>query len=215
MLIKFKSITFVLLLGLIMPVFSSADDDFNPSSYLFFLYYDRGQLFTNRDFATSYDVTTKEYKEKEAGENVFRGEIFSHKNNLLATFQFDPKNGQTNFQKGAITVPAPYFYNAKDVYFYNNLGDRVLVISVAVQSFCNENGVCDGSENTEICPVDCATFIPSPSASKLSDQDTLVNWGAWSLGYWIGGLVLVVTVAIWLALRKLRKKKNDLPPPQI
>lgn len=221
MLTKAKIIFSVLVL-LAVPVLGYADEDFNPSSYLFFLYYDRGELFANRDFVTPYDVVTAEYKEAVGGENDFRGELSSAKGTLLATFKFDPQGGDKNLKKGAIVVSAPYFFNAHRADFYSNLGDKLVTISVAEQSFCNENRVCDDKENKETCPADCAAFTPALSSlPSFSFPPSLGEWTMYFQGTMgitilsVGVVLAILILSVRLVRRWLRKKKNDLPPPQI
>lgn len=226
--IKIKKIILGTLILLALPVFGFADEDFNPGSYLFFLYYDQGQLFANRDFASPYDVTTKKYQEGNSGNGYFRGRVVSAKGAVLADFKFDPQKGDASFKKGAILVDAPYFFNAKEVKFYNNRGDQLLAISVAGQSFCNEDGVCDknAGEDTRTCPTDCGavsvvapSFTPSlraPSISSpipLSTQTQTSFFSDWRV--LAGGGVAILGLIGWVLIRWLKKKKNDLPPPQI
>lgn len=209
--IKSKIFLSVALLLIIVPSFGWADDDFIPSGYLFFLYYDQGKLFANRDFAVPYDVTTASYEEPaNLSENAFRGEILSFSGQVLGNFKFDPQNGQSNFQKGAITVPAPYFYNAKEVHFYNNLGDQLVVIDVAGQSFCNENKDCDNQESKETCPSDC--FGGPTGVLEEEVGFDFVTLKVWARNLGIGLLAIIV---LWLIVRRFNKKKNDLPPPTI
>lgn len=200
------------------PLLGYADEDFVPGSYLFFLYYDQGKLFANRDFTVPYDVVTADFQEAAAGENHFKGEVLSAKGVVLAAFKFDPQNEKQNFKEGAIIVSAPYFFNAQQVDFYSNLGDKLVSVSVAEHSFCNDNGICEEKEDQETCPTDCSTLTPSPSG-YLTIPDIPISYPRLigNLGI-IGAIIVAIIWGLWKLFKKLRKgKKNDyvIPPPQV
>ena len=149
--------------------FVYAEDDRDPmaSSYLFFLYYDNGQLFANRDFEFKYDVIPEEFVPETVNTGFpYKGEIININNQIATTFQFDPRRGDPKFLKGAISVKAPYTPDGQKVIFYDNQGKQLLTIFVQDSSFCNDDGVCnaDIGEDQQTCPLDCKS-LPVPVAS--------------------------------------------------
>lgn len=199
---KFKIIVCGIIgLFLLSAIFAYADDDRNPtaSSYLFFLYYDNGQLFADRDFQFKYDVVPEEFKSEILNTQFpYKGEIINLKNQTTATFQFDPRRGDPNFKKGKISVKGPYFADGQKVNFYNSENRQLLSIFVSDSSFCDDNGICnaDRGEDTKTCPNDCkATPAPIalPEESGITGGKTgLVQWFIYALiiivlaggGYW-------------------------------
>jgi hypothetical protein len=68
-------------------------------------------------------------------------------------------------EKTSKVVFAPYFENAKEGIIEKNKG-TLLSINLADYSVCNENKICDGTEDYMTCPSDC----------KLNWWDKLVLW---------------------------------------
>ncbi len=177
--------------------------------YLFKLYYDRGQLFADRDFKFKYDLIAENYAPEAVDtQSFFRGEIVAIGGKTEASFQFNP-------QLGKMTVKAPYFSDADLVNFYNPQGQKLFTISVKESSVCDNNGVCESAvgENQKNCSADCKLVYPAPvSSSAISPPLHLagINW--LGVGGGVAGLALIL-LAFWF-WRK-RKNKNVLPPPQI
>src|SRR3989338_4457419 len=112
--------------------------------YLFHLYYDNGQLFTDRDFEFKYDVLPEQFvPETLKTQFPFRGEIITLSNQVASTFRFDPSRGDLTFSKGKISVKAPYAANGQKAVFYDAENKQLLTSFVNESSFCNEDGVCN------------------------------------------------------------------------
>lgn len=196
--IKLRIIIFGIIgMFLLSTFFVYADEDRNPlaSSYLFFLYYDNGQLFADRDFEFKYDVIPETFVPETLNTGFpYKGEIINLKGEVAKTFQFDPKQGNSKFLKGKISVKAPYVSDGEKAVFYNNQGDALLTIFVSESSFCNDDGVCnpDVGEDTKTCPSDCKTATPVSTVPTTGPVDS----GGWSrvlksIIYLIIGLGLV------------------------
>jgi len=188
-------------------------DDF---MYLFRLSYDRGRFSRDRDFKFAYDIIADTYRQTFVGSASFFGEVTGILGNKLASFSFDVPVAREPIRRGKVSVPAPYFANARDVTFYSPTGVRLLTISVQESSFCNDDYVCnnDVGENFYYCPHDCVeepitlTRSPSPSSQpeKKTDEHTLpfVVLGAFGI---IG---IIVAYLIFFRGRKI--KIDSLPP---
>lgn len=226
--IKFKIIICGIIgLLLLSPFFVYAEGDRDPmaSSYLFFLYYDNGQLFANRDFEFKYDVIPEAFIPETINTAFpYKGEIINLNNQVAATFQFDPRRGDPKFLKGIISVKAPYVPDGQKAVFSDAQGQQLLTIFVSESSFCNDDGVCnaDIGEDQTTCPLDCkSTPIPIASPDVLAGgQSNMLMTAIYvliSIGVVLGG---------WFGWRwwKNRKKNNspsmsqypptNLPPQQ-
>lgn len=134
--------------------------------YLFHLFYDNGQLFADRDFEIKYDIVAEEFvPEVLTTQFPFRGEIINFNNQSVSQFQFDPRQGNPGFNKGKISIKAPYAPDGQKAVFYNNQGSQLLTIFIGESSFCNDDGVCnaDRGENENTCPLDCRKATPVPT----------------------------------------------------
>lgn len=146
---------------------NAEEGDRNPlaSSYLFYLYYDNGQLVADRDFEFNYDVVPESFvPETVNAQFPFKGEIITLNNRVAGTFVFDPRRGDPSFLKGKISVKAPYVSDGQKAVFYDAQGSQLLTIFVSESSFCNDDGVCnvDNGENQNTCPADCKGITPLP-----------------------------------------------------
>lgn len=143
--------------------------DYNAGSYIFYLYYDNGQLFADRDYEIKYDVIPEAFvQETITAQFPFRGEVVNLLNKVASTFQFDPKRGNIKFVKGKITVKAPYVADGQKVNFYDSQGRQLVSIFVSQSSFCNDDNVCnsDVGEDNNSCPNDCKSLqTPGPTVS--------------------------------------------------
>lgn len=164
--IKFTRILIVLLfLALFNFVFAEEDRNPSASSYLFYLYYDNGQLVADRDFEFTYDVVPEVFVPETVNTQFpFRGEIITFNDQVAGTFVFDPRRGNPSFLKGKIAVKAPYVSDGEQAVFYDAQGNQVLTVFVSESSFCNDDGVCntDNGEDENTCPADCKGVTPLP-----------------------------------------------------
>lgn len=161
---------YLIAMGILIPLISRAQLlDSNANSYIFYLYYDNGQLFADRDYEIKYDVSMDNFvPETITVQFPFRGEVINLLNKVASTFQFDPKRGNIKFVKGKITVKAPYAADGQKVNFYDSQGKQLVSIFVSQSSFCNDDGVCnsDTGEDNTACPNDCKVLqTPPPAAS--------------------------------------------------
>lgn len=179
-------------------VFSSSADgrSSDQSSYLFYLYYDNGQLFADRDYEFTYDVVPEEFvPETVNAPYPFRGEIITFSNQVAATFVFDPRRGDPEFLKGKLSVKAPYAPNGQKAVFYDSQGNQLLSVFVGESSFCNEDGVCnvDRGEDNISCSADCRNVTPLPGPEEnTGGQNGMLKGliyliiGLAALGGWYG-----------------------------
>lgn len=188
-------------------------------SYLFHLYYDNGQLVADRDFEFKYDIIPEEFvPETYNTQFPFKGEVINFKNEVAASFLFDPRKGDQRFLKGKVAVKAPYVPDADKVYFYDNQGNQLLTFFVGESSFCDDDGICnsDRGESQDTCPADCkAATTPVPvipgegggqGGMLMAAIYVLIVAGA-GLGGWFGGS------AIWRRWKKRKETINSLLPP--
>lgn len=198
----------------------SADADISSLSYVFYLYYDNGQLFADRDHEIKYDVITEKYVAPASSPTNFKGGIITFKSVTAQTFEFDPKQGNPSLTSGKIQVKAPYVSDAQQATFYNVQGNPVLNVFVNAASICNDDGVCTSAEgeNINTCVNDCKqarvspTTTPAPvSFDEGFDLNTI-------LIYSVGGLG--VAVGAWFGWKWWKKKRGEnflppspLPPP--
>lgn len=149
--------------------------------YNFFLFYDTGQLFGNRDKEIKYEVVSGIFIEEDIKPpNDYRVDVINFKNQVVKTVKFDPQKGDPSFMSGAITVIVPYVANGNRVNFYNPANIHLLTIFVSESSFCDDNGSCDASkgEDSDNCPLDCRksvkrTPIGLPPEMPETDDDTI------------------------------------------
>src|SRR3989338_667598 len=138
------------------------------SVYLFHLYYENGQLFADRDAQFKYDIIPEKFiPETLITQFPYKGEVINLKGEVAETFQFDPRQGNSKFLKGKISVKAPYFADGQKVNFYDGQVSQLLSIFVSESSFCNDDGVCNSEvgEDSKTCPYDCKTVTPVPTVS--------------------------------------------------
>ncbi|MDO8495603.1 MAG: hypothetical protein Q7S32_03770 [bacterium] len=205
---------FLLIIGV---TFSSDVNEASGDSgfvYLFHLYYDQGQLFSDRDFQFKYDLIAEEYVGVIVNPaSAYQGEVVMIGGNKVR-FQFDPLGNDASLKKGKISVKGPYSPNADLVNFYSPSGEKLLTVSVRESSVCNDNNICDAEvgEDYKNCPADC--LAPTPSAS--TPLETLPIKIDWILYAWGGGGIAVLLLVLWLIRVWLKNKnKNEAPPPQI
>ncbi|OGN09834.1 MAG: hypothetical protein A2998_02850 [Candidatus Staskawiczbacteria bacterium RIFCSPLOWO2_01_FULL_37_25b] len=191
-------------------------------SYVFYLYYNNGQILGDRDYAVKYDVVSEKFTPETTGSLVYRGEITNSKSEIIKTFQFDPQKGDLNFKMGKFSVKAPYASNGFRANFFDPSDKPVLAIFVSNSSICDGDGFCNAQsgENDKTCPVDCQAVRTSPSPNAT--QSPVIDEGSGPFGmdliqiliYVFGGLG--VGVVSWLGWKWWKKKKEGdfpLPPP--
>lgn len=210
-LIKFA----VVICFIVLAFSSSADDrDFRQSSYLFYLYYDNGQLFADRDFEFVYDVVPEEFvPETVNSPNPFRGEIVTFNNQVAGTFVFDPRRGNPKFLKGKITVKAPYASDGQKAVFYDSQQRQILTVFIGESSFCNDDGVCNeaNGENTDTCSADCKAVTPIYVTTGDEDGGQSSMPSAFIYVLIIAGAVL----GGWFGWKKWQSRNQTPLPPNI
>jgi len=195
--------------------------DFPNPSYIFYLYYDNGQLFADRDYEIKYDVIPEVFvPETITAQFPYRGEVVNLLNQVVSVFQFDPKGGNIKFVKGKLTAKAPYAPDGQKVNFYDSQGKQLVSIFVSQSSFCNDDGICnsDTGEDTTTCRNDCKLLqTPPPTVAPTVPSSgggppglaTVLIYSLIGGGAAFGG---------WYAWRLWRKKKSAgtvIPPSQL
>lgn len=182
-------------------------------SYMFHLYYDKGQLFADRDFQFKYDIDAVSYDPPaQTTEFPYRGEVINFVGEVAANFIFDPRKGDIHFTTGKLSVRAPYVADGQKVVFYDAQNQPLLTIPVGESSFCNDDGICnaDRGEDSRTCPKDCKQALPSAPAvvptDEPGDSSILV-----SIIYIILGIVAIVLVW-WFFKRRDAGTGMVLPP---
>lgn len=211
--IKLRIIVFgITCLFLLSTFFAYADEDRNPlaSSYLFFLYYDNGQIFANRDFEFKYDVIPETFVPETLNTQFpYKGEVINFNNQVVFTFQFDPRQGNPQFLKGTLSVRAPYVPDGQKVVFYDSQGQSLLTIFVSESSFCNDDGVCnpDVGEDTATCPNDCKIATPPPVGGPTAPTDPSADNGKGMIKIIV---YLIIGVGVAGGFWWWRKRKSGL-----
>src|SRR3989344_3456105 len=197
----------------------SFDADLNSLSYAFYLYYDNGQLFADRDYEIKYDVLSEVFSaESPSPESAYRGNVLNFKGETVKTFLFDPKGGRSGFTAGKIVVKGPYVSDGLRVQFYDNQGKQTVTIFVSMSAVCNDDNLCDtaGGESEKNCSSDCkkprATPVPAASVEPTSGFFTDFDLNS-ILIYVVGGVG--VAVLAWFGWKWWKKRKEDkfMPPP--
>lgn len=194
------------------------DADIDNLSYVFYLFYDNGQLFADRDYEVKFDVLEEAYSPELPDEAIaYIGEIVNFKQEVVKTFRFDPRRGDPDFKVGKITVRAPYVSDALSARFYDNQGRQLVTMFVTIASICNDDDFCDSvaGENEKTCSNDCKKIRPTPipitpevTSGFLGDFD-MITIGI----YAVSGLGVIVLA--WFGWKWWKKKREEsfLPPP--
>src|SRR3989338_9293303 len=69
------------------------NQDLSSLSYVFYLYYDNGQLFGDRDYPVKYDVINEKFVSQVATPGWYKFEILNPKGEVVETVQFDQRQG--------------------------------------------------------------------------------------------------------------------------
>lgn len=161
---------FLILTLFVLPLFAFSDEAGSKDFvYLFHLYYDNGQLVTDRDVEFKYDVVPELFVPETVNTQFpFKVEIITLNNRVAGTFVFDPRRGDPSFLKGKLSVKAPYVPDGKKAVFYDAQDSQLLTVFVSESSFCNDDGVCnvDNGEDKNTCPSDCKGITPLPPISE-------------------------------------------------
>ena len=184
-------------------------------SYVFYLYYDKGQLFGDRDHEVKFDILNETYVPEVIDANSYRLEILNSKSESVDMVQFDPRGGNPSFTGGKIQVKAPYAASGQRAVFFNNQGSQLVNLFIFEGALCNDDGSCSlaQGENESTCPADCikktVTPVPSMVPTDLGGGFDMLT----VIIYVVGGLaVVVVAWFVWKWLQK-KKEENFLPPP--
>lgn len=210
---KFKQILIVLLFLALFNFAFAGEGDRNPlaSSYIFYLYYDNGQLFADRDFEFKYDVIPEEFVPETVNTQFpYKGEIITFNDQIAGTFVFDPRRGDPAFTKGKLEVKAPYASDGDKAVFSDAQGNQLLTIFVSESSFCNDDGVCnvDNGEDENTCPADCKGTTPLPPTT-----DTGSGQGGMLMAFIYVLIIAGVGLGGWYGW-KWYKGRQELPTTQ-
>ena len=178
-----------------------------PFVYLFHLYYDNGRLLADKDFEFKYDLIADQFVQPQLDtDKPFKGEVIGISGSIIGNFKFNPP-----VAKGKVSVKGPHFSNASKVNFYNDKDELLLTVEVSESSVCNEDGVCNSEtgEDDQNCSSDCkitptTTITPKPQPSLLGKIFSLTNL-----------LGLIVAAILIFLFRWLKRKKQNVLPPQI
>ncbi len=192
------------------------DADPSKLSYVFYLYYDHGQLLPDRDYEVKFDVLSESFTPQTPSDTAaFTGQIVNIKHETVQTFKFDPTGGSSSFTAGKIMVRGPYVPDALVVQFADNKGNQSVSIFINGASICNDDGTCDAGagETTKTCSNDCKKIKATPIPAAPEPTGIL---GGFDLNtiliYAVGGVgVLVVAWFGWRWWKK-RKEESFLPP---
>ncbi len=174
-------------------------------SYVFHLYYDKAQLYADRDFQFKYDIVAGSYVQPAVGQFPYRGVIINIAGEPATSFKFD-------VQSGKISVRAPFVADGQKAVFYDSQNQLVLAVPVSDSSFCNDDGICntDRGEDSLTCPKDCKGGLPAPAATTTPTAS-----GGGSAGVVSGVIYAVVGLGLagglWWFFKK-RSSSSQLPP---
>lgn len=191
------------------------NDNLDSLSYVFYLYYDNGQLFGDRDYEVKYDIVNETFVPQVAVSGWYKFEILNSKSEVVETVQFDPRQGNPAFVSGKLQVKGPYIPNGQRAIFYNDQNKQLVNLFMFEGALCNDDDSCSiGQGETEkTCPSDCVkkTITPIPSVSPAPTDDGFDMLGIAT--YVFGGLA--VAVGAWFGWKWWKKKKEEsfLPPP--
>ena len=194
----------------------SGDADIDSLSYVFYLYYDNGQLFADRDYEIKFDVVSEKYVDVPTSPNNYKGSVINFKSESAKTFEFDPKQGNISFNSGKVQVKAPYVPDAQQVTFYDVQAKPILNVFVNAASICNDDGICTSAEgeNDKTCVNDCKQTRVTPTSQPIPSLDEGLDLNT-ILIYSVGGLG--VALGAWFGWRWWKKKRGEsfLPPPSM
>jgi len=175
-------------------------------------------------------------KMKIGGAETFSGnyvaKIISFENKILNTTFFeipliylydavDPETGEIIGGNIAIlneinvTLNLPYYENAKSIEIYSPNNTKLLTINVSqfAKNLCGD-GICQGYENAEKCPADCAKEL---LGEKEEAKETITQQIAKSVSKNYSYIVIAIAaiVLIIIITRFLKKRQKSQIEPQI
>ena len=220
---KTTKILIILLISLfVLPTYAltkpAPGADTESLSYAIHLYYDAGKLFADRDYEVKYDIINEKFvPEPITLPGLYKAEIINYKYQVVSTFQFDPKGGNSNLQAGKVVIKGPYVPDGLRINFYDNNGNQLLNIFINTGSICNDDNLCDAlaGETEKTCPNDCkkttsprTTITPeAPVVNEDYDLNTILIYTFSGLGVGVGA---------WFGWKMWKKRKEEnfpLPPP--
>lgn len=80
------------------------------------------------------------------------------------------RGGCEEIFKGDIQLRVPYFPNGKYADFYNTNSEKILTVDISSVAVCNENSVCENSENIDNCPSDCQKNEPLADTNQIQNS---------------------------------------------
>lgn len=96
---------------------------------------------------------------------------------VICRDNFDSKTsdegGCEEISDGDIPLRIPYFPNGKDVEIYSPQGEKIFTANLSAVAVCNENNVCENSENIDNCPSDCQKNEPAIDTNKIQNNKSL------------------------------------------
>ncbi|HWA64601.1 MAG TPA: hypothetical protein VG866_02010, partial [Candidatus Paceibacterota bacterium] len=206
-----KRIFTILLIAIfwVGPARADVQDGFAPQnfSYLFHLYFSNGQLFADRDFQYKYDILASAYQAPiVTTEFPYRGDILNFSGQVGAHFVFDPRQGDTHFTEGKLSVSAPYVADGDRAVFYDSQNNPLLTISISQSSYCNDDGICnaDNGEDSLSCPKDCKQTLPAPPPTQNQQSGGTDSSGIISGLLYIGAGVVMIVGYWWYRRRRAK-----------
>lgn len=177
-------------------------------SYVIHLYYDGKKLVPDNSTRFQYDVIVESFEQQTVNPgNPYSGKIISVKNEILATFLFDPKYVGSPIGRGPLDVKAPYFSNAKTINLFDDTGKQIMAINASETVVCNENNVCDASETYFSCPSDCKSqplFSPAVSETPVQTES-----GSKTMLWLILGAIGIIVVVISTIVRRRHRGQES------
>ncbi len=191
------------------------DADLSSISYVFYLYYNNGELLADRDYQIKFDLINEKFVLVSPQPGMYRLAIYNYKGDVMQNISFDPRKGDPNFTQGKLQVKAPYVSDGQKASFFDDQGRPLVTIFVAEASICNDDGQCNAAagETQTTCALDCSvagtprvSATPAPVFDEGPDMTMI-------LIYVVGGVG--VLVGAWFGWKWWKKKQEDsfLPPP--
>lgn len=132
------------------------------------------------------------------------------------------RGGCEELSEGDIQLRIPYFTNGRYVDFYNKNSEKILTVDISSVAVCNENSVCENSENINNCPSDCQKNESaintnqnqnnkppdiSPTDNQTDQEQQKNNAAPYII---IAVLVIFVGTIIFFWIKRKRNDQSDL-----